>query len=280
MARGHVKGALETRDGSRISQSRSMRRKPNVEWSMRFSNTVGSRNCCILKGRVRLGWQEWPRNRNVGPKSSDRNWKKLRIAVVMWLVSFQELEESGPQLKSRHTMTSFAVLLPVAFEARSGHGGSEPAKEGALPWCTLVHNARSYTAVPIPSSNARDSFYHQSFLTASPQMLDENTLIIVSWATNAVAPAPTTPLKAEETTESTVEVMVRGNLPATGVNTGQSIMWTVSEPDFCTATWFLLSRRTPWVSLAQWYPYFKVRIEQVYLSNIRRYSPSLMPIYQ
>jgi len=28
--------------------------------------------------------------------------------------------------------------------------------------------------VPIPSSNARDSFYHQSFLTPSPQMLDEN----------------------------------------------------------------------------------------------------------
>jgi len=82
-----------------------------------------------------------------------------------------------------------------------------------------------------------------------------NALIIVSRATNVVAPAPTTPLKAEETTESTVEVMVRGNLPATGVNTGKStsimIMCTVLEFDLGTATWSLLSQHTPWVSLAQ-----------------------------
>jgi len=82
-----------------------------------------------------------------------------------------------------------------------------------------------------------------------------NALIIVSRATNAVAPAPTTPLKAEETTESIVEVMVRGNLPATGVNTGQStfimIMCTILEPDLGTATWFLLSQRTAKVSPAQ-----------------------------
>ena len=91
-----------------------------------------------------------------------------------------------------------------------------------------------------------------------------NVLIIVSRATNAVAPAPTTPLKAEETTESTVEVMVRGNLPATGVNTGQStsimIMCTVLEFNLGTATWSLLSQHTPWVSLAQWYPYLKVYV--------------------
>jgi len=82
-----------------------------------------------------------------------------------------------------------------------------------------------------------------------------NALIIVSQATNAVAPAPTTPLKAEETTESTVEVVVRGNLSATGVNTGRStsimVMCTVLESDLGTAPWSQLSQYTPWVSLAQ-----------------------------
>ena len=70
-------------------------------------------------------------------------------------------------LESRHTMTSFAVLLPVP-------PNPQKRQVRALPWCTLVHDARSYTAVPIPSSNARDSLYHQSFLTFSLRMLDEN----------------------------------------------------------------------------------------------------------
>jgi len=76
---------------------------------------------------------------------------------------------------------------------------------------------------------------------------------------------------------STVEFMVRCNLPGTGVNTGQStfimIMCTVLEPELGTATWFLLSQCTSWVSPVHWYPYLKVGIECVCLGKIRHYSP-------
>jgi len=113
-----------------------------------------------------------------------------------------------------------------------------------------------------------------------------NALIIVSRATNAVAPAPTTPLKAEETTESIVEVMVRGNLPATGVNTGQStsimIMCTVLEFNL----WYsylvsVISAYALGVARSMICVPQSIRMNRTSMSEyIRRYSPSLMPIHQ
>jgi len=55
--------------------------------------------------------------------------------------------------ESRHTMTSFAVLLPVAFEARSGHGGLRP--EAPNPQRSTV------------SQNRMDDFHFARALLAS-----------------------------------------------------------------------------------------------------------------
>ena len=150
------------------------------------------------------------------------------------------------------------VSPSLAIKVEPRRSGLPYARGKYMP-CPGAHSSTMLVRIPQcryrPPTLGTPSTINPFSLPHPRCSMKTNALIIVSRATNAVAPAPTTPFKAEEMTESTVEVMVRSTLPATGVNTGQStsimIMCTVLEFNLGTATWSLLSQHTPWVSLAQ-----------------------------